>query len=325
MFKKNAQYLLLLLSSITLSADQVSFSLYNDFFAGNDGHFSNGVAFTWLEDNKENAYTNLLLDGLNTLDIKVDSSKKYNAGVSLTQLMLTPNDTTLSTVQYNDMPYAGYLALSTYLIASDSDSFIEYAFDLGAIGPASLAKHTQNSFHGIIGNNKAQGWDTQLGTQITVNLLLQYGEISWEGQVSDDLNADWFNHAGLSLGNFNTSASTGTALRIGQNYVRNFNEHYPYLREEVTLVDIAPEHKGFGWSVSSGLDTELVAYSYIFDEAKDQGYQTNKERVILAAHLSGDIYYDNHKFSFFYQGQTPFTKQDNSNNYFGGIVYSYKF
>jgi len=324
MLKKKLQSLLLL-SALTLNADQVSFSLYNDFFTGNDGHFSNGVAFTWLEDNEQNSYTHFVLDTLDTLNITMDSSQKYNAGVSLTQIIVTPNDTTLSTPQYNDIPYTGYLALSSYLIQSDNDSFVEYAFDLGVIGSASLAETTQKTFHGMIGNDKPQGWGTQQGTQVTANLLVQYGEISWEGKISDSLNADWFNHAGVSLGNFNTSASGGTAFRIGHNYVRNFNEHYPYLREEATLVDIAKIHQGFGWSVSSGMDAELLAYSYILDEAKNSGYQTDKEIVNFTAYFSGDIYYDNHKFSLFYQGQTPLTKQQNSNVYFGGILYTYKF
>jgi len=324
MIRKKVQFLLLL-SGLTLNADQVSFSWYNDFFIGKDQHFSNGVAFTWLEDNEKNSYTNLLLDGLNQLNIDMDSSKKYNAGVSLTQLIITPTDTTLTTPQYNDMPYAGYLALSTYLIQSDDNSFVEYSFDLGVVGSASLAKTAQTTFHAIIGNDKPQGWGTQLGSQVTANLLVQYGQITWEGKVTHDLNADWFNHMGLSLGNFNTSALGGTAFRLGKNYVRNFNLHYPYLKEEATLVDIAPQHKGFGWSVSSGIDAELLAYSYILDEAQNEGYQTDKETTKFAAYISGDIYYNNHKLSLFYQGQTPFTKQQNSNAYFGGVLYSYKF
>jgi hypothetical protein len=324
MIKKRLKYLLILWA-LTLNADQVAFSFYNDFFAGSDEHFSNGVAFTWLEDNEKNSYTHFLLEGLNKLNIDMDSSKKYNAGVSLTQIIITPKDTTITTPQYNDIPYAGYLSLSTYLIESDNDSFIEYALDLGVVGSASLAEQTQNTFHAMIGNDKTQGWDTQLGSQVIVNLLAHFGQITWEGKVTDSLNADWFNHAGVSLGNFNTSALGGTAFRIGKNYVRNFNEHYPYLREEATLVDIDAKHEGFGWSVSSGMDVELLAYSYILDEAQNRGYQTDKETVNFAAYISGDLYYDNHKFSLFYQGQTPFTKQQNSNNYFGGILYTYKF
>jgi len=324
MLKKRLTYLLFLFT-VTLNADQVSFSLYNDFFVGSDKHFSSGTTLTWLEDNEKNSYTHFLLNTLNRLDIAMESSQKYSAGVSLTQLIITPEDTTLTAPQYDDMPYAGYLALSTYLIQSNHDSFVEYAFDLGVVGSASLAGATQKTFHSLIGNDKPEGWDTQIGTQITANLLVHYGKISWEGKLSDSLDADWFNHAGVSLGNFNTSALGGTAFRVGDNYVRNFNQHYPYLREEATLVDISRQHKGFGWSLSSGTDVELLAYSYILDEGKNSGYQTDKEIVNFAAYISGDIYYDNHRFSLFYQGQTPFTKQQKSNVYFGGILYAYRF
>lgn len=324
MITKKLQFLLLL-STATLSADQFSLSVYNDLFVGRDEHFTSGVAFTWLEDNEKKSYTHFLLDSLKQVNIDMDSSKNYNAGVSLTQIIITPTNKTVTTPQYNDMPYAGYAALSTYLIQSDNDSFVEYAFDLGVVGPGSLAEPSQSVVHTIINDEKAKGWDTQIDSQVTANLLAQYGEITWEGEVAHDLNADWFNHAGISLGNFNTSVLGGTAIRLGKNYVRNFNVHYPYLREEASLVDIASKHQGFGWSVSSGMDLELLAYSYILDEAKNEGYQTDKEIVNFAAYLSGDIYYDNHKLSFFYQGQTPFTKQQKNNAYFGGILYSYKF
>ncbi|WP_294964297.1 lipid A-modifier LpxR family protein [Sulfurimonas sp.] len=45
---KNNKKLLALTS--TLSADQFSFQLYNDFFAGTDQYFTNGLAISWLDD-----------------------------------------------------------------------------------------------------------------------------------------------------------------------------------------------------------------------------------------------------------------------------------
>ncbi|QOP45815.1 lipid A deacylase LpxR family protein [Sulfurimonas paralvinellae] len=315
---------LFLLSTISLNADQIAFAVDNDFFVGKDGHFTNGATFAWLEDNEQNGYTDFLIDTLHKFSIELDKSKNYNAGVSLTQIIITPDDTTIVTPQYNDIPYAGYLALSTYLIQSDSNSFIEYAFDLGIVGPASLAESTQDTFHAIIGNDKPAGWNTQLGTQLTANLLVNCGEISWEGKLGDDLDADWFNNAAVSLGNFNTSVLVGTAFRVGRNYVRNFNEHYPCLREEPTLVGVK-NHKGFGYSFDTGISGVGVAYNYILNEAKDEGYQTEKENFKMTGFIAADVYYDNHKLSFYYQGQTPAIKEDNSNNYFGGFLYSYKF
>ena len=315
---------LFFLSTVSLYADQIAFAVDNDFFVGKDGHFTNGSTFAWLEDNGQNSYTDFLVDTINKLSIELDNSKNYNAGVSLTQIIVTPYNKTIATPQYNDMPYAGYLALSTYLIQSDRNSFIEYAFDLGVVGPASLSESTQDTFHSIIGNDKPAGWGMQLATQLTANLLVNYGKISWEGKLGNTLDADWFNNGVVSLGNFDTSALIGTVFRIGRNYVRNFNEHYPCLREEATLVGVA-NHKGFGWSFDTGISAVGIAYNYILDEAKDLGYETEKENFRMTGFISADTYYDNHKLSLYYQGQTPAIKEDKSNNYFGGFLYSYKF
>jgi lipid A 3-O-deacylase len=254
---KHYKKILPILIASTLSADQFSFQLYNDFFAGTDQHFTNGVAFSWLDDTYEhkedssvNAYSELMIDAFKAVAPNgLDSSKRYNAGASLSQIIITPIDTTISTPQYDDIPYAGYLALGLYLFEWDDDNFVEYRVDLGVVGPNSGAQQMQNTFHSLIGNEYAKGWDTQIGTKYTVNVLYRRGYISWKSKSSDSLSMDWFNHAGLQLGTFEIDAFVGTMFRIGDNYIQNFNVHYPYLREEASLLEVDKVCHGFGWSL----------------------------------------------------------------------------
>ena len=55
---------------------------------------------------------------------------------------------------------------------------------------------------------------------------------------------DWFNHLGIQAGNFITSAFGGTMLRVGKNYIKNFNLHYFYLKEEVSLLQSDTKYSG---------------------------------------------------------------------------------
>jgi hypothetical protein len=286
-----------------LSADSISFALYNDFFAGQDGHFTSGASLIWLE----------------------DSAKNYNAGISLEQIIITPENTEISTVQYDDLPYAGHLSLSTFVFEWNSKEFNEYNIEVGVIGKKSGAEFVQDTFHSIIGNEQPPGWSTQLGTHYTVNLLLQHGLTSWKGRVGENLQSDWFNHYGVNLGNFEVSAFGGTAIRIGKNYVQNFNVHYPYLKSEAGLLNSDSYKHGIGWSASASVETKVLAYSAILDRATSAGYRVHKNVLHALACFSGSFYYDQHKFKLFYEIPSPYFKEDNSLNIFGGIEYSYRF
>ena len=321
----------LLLSALffafSLEADNVSFTFYNDFFGGKDGHFTNGATLKWLENTqeKDNSYTNMLLSLARNISLPLDNSKRYNAGLSLGQIIITPNNTQLETAQYNDLPYVGHLSLASFLFEWDKKSFNEYSIEAGIMGKYSGAEFVQKTFHKMIGSEQPQGWDTQLSTRFTLNLLVQHGMKSWQGRVGDDLQSDWFNHYGVTFGNFNISAFGGSVIRIGHNYVQNFNANYPDLKGEANLLDSDTQQHGFGWSTSAGIETKLLAYSAILDRATNNGYAVHKNIFNAVLHTSGSIYYDQHKFRLFYEFPTPYTKEDHSIKVIGGFEYSYRF
>lgn len=320
---------LLLLFVLSLRADQFFFAFYNDFFAGKDQHFTSGTAFCWLDEKDDNQsafdFTDFVLDVADRVSINFDSSQHFNAGMSLSQIIITPADTSVATPQYNDIPYAGYLALSTYLFEWDEDSFYEYRLELGIIGEDSFASETQKIFHKAIGNDEPKGWNTQLNTTYTLNTMFRYGEKTWVYKNKKSFDADWFNHAGVTLGNFNTSLFAGTMFRFGQNYIKNFNIHYPYLKEEASLIRLNKKPQWFGYSFNIGFNIETVGCFYILDEAKRQGYSADKRTVNGSVYFGTELYYNSHKVSFFYQSQSPYTKEQKSTDVFGGFMYAYQF
>lgn len=330
---KYKKKLLLLVLASTLNADQFSFQLYNDFFAGSDKHFTNGIALSWLDDTYEhkenssvNGYSDLMIDAFKAVSPSaLDINKRYSAGASLSQIIITPIDTTISTPQYDDIPYAGYLALGLFLFEWDDDNFVEYRVDLGVVGPNAGAAQVQNTFHSLLGNDSAKGWDTQLGTKYTVNALYRRGYISWKSNSSDSLSMDWFNHAGLELGTFEIDAFVGTMFRIGDNYAQNFNVHYPYLREEASLLEIDKVCSGFGWSLSTGINGAIQGYSYIADKAQKSGYDISARTIHASLYLGAELYYNVHKLSYFYQSQSPYIYEQKGADTYGSLMYSYQF
>lgn len=324
---------LLPLCALTLQADQVSVQWYNDVFAGTDRHFTNGISVSWLddtfrskEDNRSNSYSALLFDIANFLPFTtMDTLRQHNTGMSLTQIMITPADLTQTTPQYDDIPYTGYLALSFYLFEWDDVSFDEYRMEVGIVGPQSGAEWLQKTIHRSIGSEEPQGWDTQMGPQLTVNALFRHGEKNWQHHYKYGVSTDWFNHVGFQAGNFTTNGFGGTMWRIGQNYINNFNVNYPYFKEDATLLELQKAHHGIGWSFSVGATAEILAYSYILDEAKKRGYQFDRNLFTFSTYLGTSIYVEGQKVTFFYQSQSPYLREERQIDSFGGFKFAFQF
>jgi hypothetical protein len=68
-----------------------------------------------------------------------------------------------------------------------------------------------------------------------------------------------------------------------------------------------------------------LAYSYIFDKAKEDGYAVHIKGLSAVANLSASLYYNHHKFRFFYEIPSHYVKEESGVNIFGGFMYSYKF
>ena len=299
----------LLLSSLVLvvniHASQFSFLFYNDVFAGTDQHFTNGLALSYLG------------------DTSFQDSSRTTKGIAISQMIMTPEDISQTVAQYDDLPYAGYLTLSGFIFQWDAKSFDEYRIELGVVGNESGARALQNFIHKILDNTPAQGWDTQLGTQVTLNALYRHGEITWKSS-QNYLEMDWFNHYGIQIGNYISDVFAGSIFRIGKNYRKNFNVHYPSMKEEASLLLIEQNH-GLGWSASIGINANLLAYSYIMDEAINQGYNFEKNNLNTNLYLGADFFYSRHKVSLFLQMLSPYTTSQTKPDKLGGFAYSYIF
>jgi len=299
---------LLLLFSTTLYADTFSFVFENDLFAGTDQHFTNGVRLEWLGDPlKEPAdtftddYTSLLYQGVDSLPfLTLDPEKHHNAGFSVYQMMFTPKEINSTEPDYNDIPYAGHLMFSFFLFEYDDDVYDEYKMQIGIVGPASGAEAVQKWVHRVTDSEEPMGWDTQLGTQLTLGISYDHGHRVWKEDLFWGLSGDLIGNYGGQLGNFTTGLTTKADLRIGHNFPDNFNTYYPGTTSDSALLALQNKQHGFGWSVTTSLLLDALGYFYITDS--DPDYNLDRTYIHSGYIISISLYYEDFVLSV--------TKQD---------------
>ena len=320
------KYLLLFIFfSHLLRADTISFVFENDLFAGTDQHYTNGLRLEWLgeplEDNQSNfsnSYTNFLCKGVNALPfLELDSNKKYNAGMSVYQMMYTPSEMNTTEPNYNDIPYAGHLMFSFFLFEHSDDVYDEYKLQLGIVGPASGVESVQKMIHNLTDSTQPMGWDTQLGTHLTLGIAYDHGRRLWEKELFWGLHSDLIGNYGGQLGNFITALNIKSDLRIGQNYPKNFNTYFPGSISDSALLGLQNSRSGFGWSATGSMSIDGVAYFYITDS--DSRYDLDRALFHGGYVFSFSLYYENFALSVAKQSRVAFSNASENRLKYGAI------
>jgi len=251
----------------------------NDFFAGYDQHYTNGLQIAVSADQTA------VPDWIRSLSpFGADRDQIFVFAIG--QRMYTPSDTTLVEPDPSDRPYGGWLYLLAEVRAKKGRAVDSIQASVGVIGPASLAQQTQNAYHQLTGSEKARGWDSQIGNQPAI--LLGY-ERFWPGLLTTNLatnfgnfNVDFTPRVGATVGNVYTFASVGAVVRIGQGVPDDF---------PVTSISLGPPRDGyrptdthFGWYLWFGTDVRLVGWNAFLDNAPSE-----VKRNLLGFDLQGGI------------------------------------
>ena len=249
-----AKQIVLLLTTCALGAAAnvradtrfASFTLENDFFAGYDRHYTNGVQLALLADlEKAPAWLRSL-------------SADPQMVVAIGQRIYTPTNTDLPIPDRGDRPYAGWAYVMGDLRTRNAPTIDHLSVTLGAVGPASGARQAQDDVHHLIGERSPKGWDTQVRNQPT--LMFGY-ERAWPEVLQarfGDHQTDLGLRSGVSVGTPLTYAEAGAVLRYGDNLPTDL---------PVTHVSLGPPRDGyrgvtrFGWYVWLGLDAHAVGYN----------------------------------------------------------------
>ncbi len=207
----------------------LSFYFDNDLFGGTDENYTNGARLTWISKSRELEELPGLYRSLDWLlqqgDRRGGEPWLYNIGISLTQLMFTPEDVLATTLIEDDRPYAGWLGLGFSLHAKTAEDLHSLELSLGVVGPASLAENAQDSIHSLRDIDKSQGWDHQLENEFTFNLHYRYTRQWFEASAFQDrLEMDGLYRVGFDLGNAWINANAATYFRAGWNLPTGFTD-----------------------------------------------------------------------------------------------------
>lgn len=201
--------------------DVYNFYYENDLFAGTDNNYTSGAKFSWISANLEDYINDPCLPKwvrqLNRVSEWVQPGvfDSRNMVISLGQEMYTPTDKTRRDLITNDRPYAGWLYLGlAYNARNDTDMEVT-EIDIGMVGPASLARQSQNFIHRIRGIDRFNGWDNQLNNELGIQFVKERKTKFFNWSRSGWPKMDAISHYGFALGNVNTYLNGGLEVRIG--------------------------------------------------------------------------------------------------------------
>ncbi len=185
---------------------------------GEDRYYTNGNAMTY-------AHQPEWVEGFADTATLGETFEQTAAGYIVGQLIFTPENTSATRLLRKDRPYAGYLFGGVYLQRANDTTFDHAQLDIGVVGPSSQADHIQNDIHDWLDLDKSQGWDNQLGDEVTAQLFLRR---KWRTEPGVIEHGDWaLSHqlipqVELAAGSVYRHVGAGVTWRIGHNLPDDF-------------------------------------------------------------------------------------------------------
>lgn len=204
----------------------LTFYFENDAFSSTDRDYTNGVRVSWTSPNLQrfgdDPNAGRIAGIFDDAPLTGDSSYERNVAISIGQSMFTPVDVHNPNLVPGERPYAGWLYLGLGLVWKKPHVKNTLIFNLGVVGPWSMAEQTQRTIHDILDQRSPAGWNHQLRNEVGINVSY---ERKWRFRDPHDRNGvnwDILPYAGASLGNVYTHGTLGTELRLGWNLPDDF-------------------------------------------------------------------------------------------------------
>jgi len=192
----------------------------NDFFAGTDEQYTNGMKLTWISGDlkkyaEDERLPDVVLPYLRALPFVNEPGQQYNVALSLGQNMYVPRNTQTEAPQPDDRPYAGWTYVSLALHAKTPNQLDSFETSLGIIGPSAKAGETQNNYHTLMGFKRVEGWRNQIHDEPGLMLSWQRTLRAKRVDLGRDVAWDVLPHARVTVGNVQTHAAAGFETRVG--------------------------------------------------------------------------------------------------------------
>ena len=241
-----------------------TFLVENDMLAGTDHHYTNGLHLSWLSASDDAPAA--AREAASSVPFLLAPEGKRRIGYNFGQSMFTPNDIKIREAQPKDRPWAGYLYGGVALLSETPRTLDTLEIDFGVVGPASFAEQTQKKWHELIGSPQPKGWNNQIKNEPTIAALY---ERKWRQEIwhfagpDSGLGIDMTPLVGAALGNVFTYASTGLALRFGDDLPSDFGP--PRVRPSLPGSGFFDLDDRFGWYVFTSAEGRAVAHNIFLD------------------------------------------------------------
>jgi len=253
------------------------FNLYveNDFFAGADDGYTNGIKLVWVSpeigDGPDQAPAPRWLSGAaRRLPLAPPAGARRFLSLFVGQNMYTPGDITRTDLVSDDRPYAGitYGGVGFHAVGERSMDSLE--IQAGLVGPHSYAGDIQTLWHRAFGWTPPRGWAHQLRDEPILGAI--YGH-KWKVLPTPEnpgFGHDAIIDAGGSLSNALTGARAGAEFRAGWNLPRDFGTSYIQPGSESCALFEARDARRTGgpnWGLHffAALDAQAVARNIFLD------------------------------------------------------------
>jgi len=206
-----------------------TFSIYleNDYFAGKDGEYSNGLKLTWSSSIKDQYPKDVwphrwLYPLVRHIPFEKYPDRKKNITFAFGQNIYTPEDIEAEEVVEDERPYAGitYLSLGFHSRLEREMDSIEVS--LGLVGPNSYAEQCQKAVHRVFDDIQPKGWDNQLNNEPVLEIVYEHKKKIIQTGITGGFGQDLILNTGGGLGNALTYYNLGLAYRIGWNMPNDF-------------------------------------------------------------------------------------------------------
>ena len=310
------------------------FTLYfeNDYFGGEDQHYTNGVKLSWMSGDLTawgvEGWRKVVVEALPFVN---EPDRQKNFGISLGQNIYTPQDTNLVIPDPKDRPYAGWSYVELGFVSKTDRVMDMVAIQLGIVGPHSYAEDTQRIVHEWINDDVPRGWDSQLEDEVGVNLIFERKWRLCGRALGDFLGLDLVPHVGASVGNVQTYANAGGMARLGFNLPSDFGVDLIRGGGAVSapIDDEDPrvaEKRHWSFFIFGGVDGRAVARDIFLDgNTFEDGPSVDKKPFVGDAYYGVGVIMGTWQLTFTKAVRTiEFEGQDNK-SYFGSVMLSKAF
>lgn len=174
----------------------------NDLYTSpvNDQYYTNGIEFYYRYLSKPRKETT------------AKKITEFRAG----QYIYAPQSVIEEDIRYHDRPYAGYLfgeaGISNYY---KSENVLKMNFQLGIVGPESLAQDVQEGLHEVLGYHTVRGWQYQIQSLVGLQAEVVYATKILRKHYSEKI--DFYMQGEIKAGTVWNSVSVGPMMRISLN------------------------------------------------------------------------------------------------------------